>query len=536
MLKEVKRGIRAVASRKLSIPQNFIDKAIQYVAPVKAAKRMRARLAMEIFGGGYDGARKDRRSLKEWITLSNDPDGDILPDLETLRDRSRDLIRNNALAAGAIKTKVTNVIGPGMRLQSRIDREFLGMDDETADAWEAQSEREWRLFWNTKEVDLARILTGDGILRQLYHQAKENGDVLVVMPRLKRAGSVYSLKLQIIEADRLCNKDDQPDDEKMAGGVEKDTNGAPVRYHILKYHPGNLSQNKEWESVEAFGEKTGLRNVIHFFIQTRPGQSRGVPDLAPVIELFKQLGRYTEAEIMAAVISGMFTVFIESQSGEAGFDYTNLKDETGQSSSDNDIKLGNGLVVELGEGEKINTANPGRPNSSFDPFILAVLRQIGSALEIPFEILIKHFTASYSASRAALLSFWKYVLSERKALEDDFLKIVYEVWMWEAISVGRIYAPGFFLDPAIRAAYLGCKFIGPAKGMIQENVEVKAAIERVAGGLSTLADETPALTGGDWETNHKQQVKEHKKRLEDGLIEKKQPANQGGNGSSTNGQ
>ncbi|MGZ7263521.1 phage portal protein, partial [Streptococcus pyogenes] len=78
-----------------------------------------------------------------------------------------------------------------------------------------------------------------------------------------------------------------------------------------------------------------------------------------------------------------------------------------------DLRLGDGLVMELDEGESIETANPGRPNAQFDPFVMAMWKMIGGALGVPFEILVKHFTASYSASRAALLQFTHYVLTDR---------------------------------------------------------------------------------------------------------------------------
>ena len=147
------------------------------------------------------------------------------------------------------------------------------------------------------------------------------------------------------------------------------------------------------------------------------------------------------------------------------------------------------------------------------------MRQIGVGLEIPFEILIKHFTASYSAARAALLEFWKYVVTERQWLTDNFLKPVYEVWLYEAIVTGRIAAPGFFADPSIKAAYLGAVFVGQSKGQIDELKDVKAAKERLAAKLTTLEQETTEMTGGDWEKNHIQQVKERQKQLDDGLIQ-----------------
>lgn len=524
--------MREVKHAKILPNQTLLDRVIAHVSPSMALKRMRDRVKLEILAS-YDGASKDRRSLSSWTTFGYDADTDILTDLPALRERSRDLVRNNPIASGVTKTKLTWVVGSGIRLQSRIDRAALNMSDDQADEWEAKCEREWRLFWSTKDVDLSRTLNGPSITRQVYQQKNENGDIFILFPRRTRRNVPYDLCLQLIEADRVENKNQSMDTLTLAGGIRKDEDGCPIEYHILKNHPGNIyGAAKEWIIYPAFGSRTGLRNVIHYYAPTRPGQSRGVPDLSAVIEPLKQLGRYTDAEIMAAVISGYFTVFIETESGEGNFDYTNIGDETGRTTSDKDYKLGNGAIIELAKGEKIHDSNPGRPNATFDSFVLAVLRQIGVALEVPFELLVKHFTASFSAARAAVNEMWKFVMSERQHLADNFLRLVFEVWMWEAVATGRIAAPGFFADPLIRAAYLGSDWIGPAKGQIQEAQEVEAAAKRVEHGFSTLQQETTQLTGGDWETNHVQQVKERKKRLADGLIEPPiEQAAAGGNGS-----
>ena len=509
-LREVKEKIR-------SVKLNPIDKLVSFFNPESGKRRLHARMTMEIFGG-YDGASKSKRSLSQWVTSGGDADTDILNDLPDLRERSRDLCRNNPLAGGAIKTKITNVIGTGLRFQSRVNRDVLGLDDDAATRLERLIEREWRLFWESREMDLARTLNGHAITRMVYRQEKENGDVFVFMPRRKRAGMPYDLRLQIVEADRVCNEDDKADTATMAGGIERDGDGAPVQCHVLKRHPGATSGfAREWEKRRFYNQKTGLKNIIHFYNPARPGQSRGVPDLSSVIEPLKQLGRYTEAEIMAAVVSGMFTVFVESEPG-GEFDYSKIGSEVGHSAGDKDMKLGNGMIVGLDPGEKITSANPGRPNQAFDPFIMAVMRQIGVGLELPFEILIKHFTASYSAARAALLELWKYVLSERQFLTDNFLRPIQEVWMYEAVAKGRIPAPGFFDDPLIRKAYLSGAWVGPAKGQIDELKEVKAARERIDGRLSTIAAETAELTGADWDENHVQQVKERNAQIRDGLL------------------
>ena len=520
-MKEVKinRGRGRVA-----VKSNMVDKVVGYFSPVRAARRFRARAMMSLTGG-YIGASKSRRGLKEWSTLQHDADADILPDLPDLRNRSRDLIRNNPLATGAIKTKVTNVVGTGLKLQSRIDRAILNMTDDHADTWEASTEREWRLFWESKECDITRTSNGAALTKLVYRQAKENGDVFIILPRKKQKHFPYDLRLQVIEADRVSNKSWAADTKTLAGGVETDKVGAPIKYHIQKSHPGTSKTpvDMQWDIVPAFGANLGLRNVIHLFSIDRPGQSRGVPDLAPVIEPLKQLGRYSEAELMAAVISGMFTVFIETGSGESGWP-SDMADETGAKETDKDYKLASGAILDLAPGEKVHDSNPGRPNASFDPFVMSILRQIGVALELPFEILIKHFTASYSAARAAMLEAWKYFISERQWLADNFCRVVYEIWMYEAVISGRIPAPGFLSDPMARKAYLGSEWVGPAKGQIDELKEVKAARERIDAGISTLSEVTAEMTGGDWEKHHSQTCKEFEARKKAGLIvEKEKP-------------
>lgn len=509
--------------QKVEIKTTLADRVVDYLSPERGQKRLQARTMMAL-SGAYIGASKSRRALSQWPTRNGDADTDTLSDIPTLRDRSRDMIRNSPLAGGAINTTCTNAVGTGLKLQARIDREVLGMDEAEQDAWEAAAEREWALFADSQECDSARTLNFYDIQDLVFRSALESGDVFVLMPYIERKGSPYGLKLQVVEADRVGNKDRARDTATLVGGVEKDSYGAPTAYHIMDQHPGSFlggGLKIMWKVIPAFGKETGRRNVIHLYQMLRPGQTRGVPFLAPVIEPLKQLDRYTEAELMAAVISGMFTVFIETATGDTPLGPMAPTSETGGKSSDEDLKLGAGAIVGLARGEKISTANPGRPNTAFDPFVMAVLRQIGASLEIPFELLIKHFTSSYSAARAALLEAWKFFSTQRKWLSENFCQVVYEAWMEEAVASGRISAPGFFEDPIIRKAYLGAEWIGPSKGMIDERSEIEAAQMRVDMGVSTLSEETAALTGGDWERKHPQSVKEYRKRLEGGLIQDK---------------
>lgn len=493
-------------------PPNRLDRAISWVSPTWGARRARARL-VEALAGSWNGASYSRRQTKSWVTQAADADADLIYDLNTLRQRSRDLIRNAPVATGALGTAQANVVGTGLKLQSRIDSEFLRLSDEQADIWQDTVEREWRLFSESCECDYSRILNFHDLQALAFRSTLENGDCFALLPRLKRPGSPYLLKIQLVEADRVCNRDRVPDKAGLVAGIEKDeTTGAPLRYHVMNQHPECPYVAKggySWETVEAFGAKTGIRNVLHLYEQLRIGQTRGVPFLAPVVETLKMLDRYTEAELMAAVVSGLFTVFVKSESGELNFDtLSGMAAETGATSSDDDIKLGPGAVVGLKTGKDITTANPGRPNTAFDPFIKAILEQIGAALGIPFEVLIRHFNSSYSASRAALLEAWRFFRARRVWLVSSFCQPVYETFLWEAVASGRIPAPGFFASDLIRKAYCRAAWIGDSPGYVDPDKDVQAARDRIDGRLSTLDEETALLTGGDFETNLRQMAKE----------------------------
>jgi lambda family phage portal protein len=196
----------------------------------------------------------------------------------------------------------------------------------------------------------------------------------------------------------------------------------------------------------------------------------------------------------------MFTVFVKTDSG-TGINTDAILAADGKSASaDGDVGLGYGSIVDLKQGESIEDANPGRPNQAFDPFVLALCRQVGMALELPYEVLIKHFTASYSAARAALLEAWTFYLARRKWLVNHFCAPVYEAWMWEAVARGYLYAPGFTSDPFIRQAYLQAEWIGPTQGQIDPMKEVDAAGKRMELKLSTHSEECMSLMGNDWET------------------------------------
>ncbi len=507
--------------RHKPVSLNVIDRAINYVAPVHGARRFKARVFHNMAQRFYLGSSKSKRSIKEWNPLASEPDS-ALEERQTLTDRGFDLFRNAPLARGAVQTNVTNVIGAGLMLQPRINREVLNMTQDQAEELENDMKREFNFWADSLESDVRRTVPYNRSMGMAMVNMLLAGDVFALLRNFKSDSTPFTLSVQMVEGARISNENNAADTEEIIAGVKKNSLGAPVSYFISRFHPASrkFRSNRIWDEVQRFGENTGRQNVIHLFKPERPGQTRGISWLAPIIDLLKQLTTYTDAEITAAVVSGMFSVLVKTK-GAQGLDlHTDLGDETGAKSTDKDAKLASGAIIDMdAEDEDITVVNPTRPNTAFGPFVEQILRQIGVALNIPFEILIKHFTSSYSASRAALMEAWKFFISERKWFATMYCQPVYAAWLDEAVAIGRISAPGYFNDPMIRLAYQGTDWVGPPRGMIKEKEEIEAAQKRVDMSVSTLSEETAALTGGNWRQKHDQRVKEAELRVEGKLQE-----------------
>lgn len=493
------------------------------ISPEIALKRAAARKTLEVFNQGYGnhGASSEKSSMRGFKANA----GSVLEDVEehvtTLRERSRDLYMGAPIANGALKSMVTNIVGAGLKLNTQIDYEFLKMTSEEADAWETHVEREFRSWARSTNCDITRMNNFYELQQLAFLSQLMSGDCFVLLPMVKRINSPYELTLQILEADRVCNPDLAPSlTSKLVNGVEIDGRGEVIAYYIADNHPYstyNMASNK-WKRITKYGLKTGRPNVLHLMEMERPEQRRGIPIVAPVIETLKQLTRYTEAELMAAVISSMFTVFVQKEAPPKS-DFGGISSDEQLDDDDDTLELGNGLINFLQEGESVTFANPTRPNTGFDSFIVAMCRQIGVALEIPYEVLMKHFTSSYSASRGALLEAWKMYKKRREWLASSFCQPIYELFLAEAVAKGRVHAPGFFDDSIIRDAYCQAEWNGPTQGQLDPLKEVNAATKRVEEGFSTRTRETIELTGSDFfKNNHLREIEE-KARKESGLLE-----------------
>ena len=493
-------------------------------------------LNVGVKGYGQAGASRTRRALKGFNPMSGSPREDIDANNYTLRQRSRMLTMSAPIATSAIKTNRTNTIGLGLKLNPRPDKNILGLTAEQAKEWERKVKAEFKIWAEHKRNCDSTGMNNFYEIQQLcFYSWLSSGDVFVLRREKKVGNCPYLLKLYVVEADRCSTPVDglatslfytegvdKNTGNKIYDGVEVDKDAAVVAYHFRNTYPFEITREQtKWVRVKAYGESTGLPNVLHVINSERPEQYRGVPYLAPVIEELLQLRRYTEAEITAAVIESFFTAFIKTTEETSDIPFNEVgngqPDKDDASYDPNEYEMGPGTMNVMNPGEDVVFADPKRPASGFESFHQAICSQIGAALEIPEDLLTKKFGSSYSASRAALLEAWKSFKMYRAWFVSDFCNPVYEIWLSEAVAIGRIEAPGFFEDPLMHEAWLGCEWVGPSQGQLDPLKEVQAELLAVKEGLTTRTAAAEKINSSDWDVNMNQIEMELRRMNEIGM-------------------
>lgn len=491
----------------------------------KTIPKGETRKVIKNYGYSEAGASWQKKNMKGFNAQSRSPARDIDDNNLTLRQRSRMLYMAAPIAASAIRSNRTNVVGNGLKLKCTINRERLGLSQKAAEAWQKKTEAEFDLWASRKNACDATGVNDFYSIQQLCMTASLlSGDAFVLLKRYERTDLLpYSLRLHVIEADRIRTPTDcsitypsyttgkWKNGNTIYDGVEVDDNGMIQAFHIANTYPYDFNGAvTKFARVEAYGKETGLPNILHIMESERPDQYRGVPYLAQVIEPLLQLRRYTEAEITAALVQSFHTAFIVTNKDATAMPFNEVAQDN-ISRDENEYEMGPGTINILEQGEDVKFASPTHPDTGFDVFVRAIAAQIGAALEIPADLLLKEFNSSYSASRAALLEAWKAFRMRREWLTNDLCRPVYEVWLTEAVAAGRISAPGFLTDPLIRSAYLSSDWIGPSQGQIDPVKEVTAAIMAIEAGLSTRSAESIKLNGTLYSNNVEQLKAENEK-------------------------
>jgi lambda family phage portal protein len=516
--------MREVSAQPVTFAHRFADGLDQLVAtfwPARGLRRQAYRLAAQNLAHlrtVHRSASRDRLRA-DWIPGGGSADADTLLELPEIRARCRDLVTNDGHAAAFVATMAANVIGTGITPQSRVDAAAIQADEPTAARIQDQIEAAWErwLPW----ADAAGRLHFADIQEQAFRQILTNGEVFILRQRITDdARRPYPLAVQMIEADRVDTPPDQRRNKNIRAGVELGDRGQPVAYHVRRTHPGEGTlatspEDKRFDRIEAF-DAEGRPNILHLYQQTRPGQTRGLPVLDPVLPLFKDLQDYLEAEVVAARVAACFAVFVRRP---AAYEAALARSEpvAGQRRE----TLEPGIIEYLEEGEDISTFAPQRPGAQFDAFITRILRIIGAPAGLSYETLTKDFSKSnYSSARAALLEARRHFRGWQQWLARRLCQPLWELLIEEAYLAGDLPDVDYYEAPR---DYAAVRWILPGWDWLDPQKEVNASQTSINSHLSTLADEC-AARGADWQANLEQAAREARYRRELGLPDPTAPA------------
>lgn len=519
---------------------SLLNKIIAAVNPAYAVKKAAADLALKAMASisregdrsetKHRGASRIVRGLRNWSVIPGSGRSDLPhSERETLIGRSYDAVRNHMVARAAATRIRTKVVGSGLMYRPSVDYLRLGISEAEGDRLNEIILDRWTHYANDPlECDAEATLDFQGICALIEISRFLSGDVFVTTPFVQRPGCTYELKFQLIDALRVTNPFGRANSKELSDGIETDKLGAPIYYYVRDTHPADpYFGTNTYLRLDVFGSVTGRRRVFHVWNdKDRIGAMRGTPALAPILEPLELLNQWSSSELYAALISSFFTVFIERK----GNDFTNTNAQAfnsvqdlqpgeaapgGGSSglSDGLMGLGRGAIVDLGPDEQAKFADPNRPNLSFDPFFMAMINQMGAALEIPADVLMLRYQSSYSAARAAMLEAYSYFVLRRDSLQMQFCEPGKQLWMDEAVARGLLPELTGYADPDRRAAYNQGSWIGPARGAMDEDKEAKAAKTRVELGISNLTIETASASGRDWKEVNRVALAEKKVRV-----------------------
>lgn len=444
----------------------LLDKIIGIFSPAVELGRVKHRRAIEILQERkFEGASVGRRT-REWRTSSTSANAAKSGQINRLRDRSRDLIRNNSYAKKGQAVVTNNVVGKGIMANIKTGSDET--DTKIQTVWD-----DW--IKSPKAVDYEGKLDFNSLTRLCMSSIFESGEVLV---RRRRTEDGIGIKLQILEADHLVNDQafqESPDTgNRIVQGIEIDETGAAVAYHLHKNHPGNLAVETKNISSVFDTVRVPATDIIHIYRKERPGELRGVPWLAPVIIKLRELDEFEDAMLVRQKVAAMYAGFIHDLGTPDG-DLFDVDEKTGEKLD----KLEPGMIVHLPAGKDIKFGSPPLPQAeAYKFYISSHLHGVSSGLGITYESLTGDLSeVNFSSARMGRLDMNENVDGWRLSMIIPmFLNPVFD-WFLEAIEI-----QGEEIG-SIRAGW-----VPPKAVIIDPTKEIPAQIRAVRGGLVTLSD------------------------------------------------
>ena len=432
----------------------------------------------------YTGAIRDRLT-SSWVAPNSSADSLINGSNKILRQRAREVIRNNPWGRNAARQIVSNVVGPnGFKLQSSV-KKLRGqtLDNKINNAIESK----FKKWSNHKSCDVAGRSSFVDICRLVMMAMITDGECLIRIIKQPFGKSSIPFALQILEGDMLdddySGRDSKGSNWKM--GIRQDKWGRALEYCFFSKHPGET----------AFPSVTGQQRhvlvpadeVIHLFVPDRSSQSRGVTQFASSLQSLHHIDGYANAALTSARANACLQGFIENKDPEL--------DNGGEVLEEERITdFQPGTFHYLNPNESINIPDMDSPNKEFPEFMRAMLRSVAASVGIGFESVSKDFSQSnYSSSRLSLLEDRAQYRAIQNYLIEHFLEPVYENFIEMSVLSGNLNLPNYETDSE---RYQQVRFVPRGFSFIDPQREVAAAKESIKAGFKTVTD-IVSEQGGD---------------------------------------
>ena len=435
----------------------------------------------------YQGALVSRLT-SDWMSSQLSADAEIRNSLRKLRDRSRELVRNNPYARQAKRTTQINIVGNGMKFQSLVVQQRGGKRDQRVNNIIEEAWSEWS---QANSCDCAG--------KYSFHQFEwlaagalcESGEAIFRIVRKPFGDSQVPLALQMIESDLLDEEYDGKTlnkNNEWRNGVEVDEWGRAIRYAILTKHPGD-AYYLDYSANRKLHIFIPAEDIIHLFLPERPGQNRGVPWFHSVMADMHQLQGYEEAAVIRARAGASIMGFIQNDQGELiGDDVQN--NQRIQSFEPGTFRY-------LMPNESVTVPDIDYPSQQYEMFVKNKIRRFATGIGCSFETISKDFSeTNYSSSRLSLLEdreHWKFC---QKYIIDNFHYRIFKEWLDLAVLSGVIDFPDYASNSK---RYCKPRWTPPAQHYVDPLKEIKAYREAEQAGYMTKSQVIAQTNGGDYD-------------------------------------
>lgn len=403
---------------------NPIDRMVAWFSPEKGLRRHAARKALAY----YESARptRQRKAARE----RGSADTSILRAGTSLREQARHLEENHDLAKGILDILVQNVVGPsGIGIEpmprrhdgtihQELARQILALHRD----WSRRPEVTWQHDWPSSQRLVARSMfrDGEGLAQQLTGRVANLSH-----------GTRIPSSLELAEADLLPMDYNDPG-RRIVMGVEQNTWGRPVRYHLYKEHPGNM-HSPHYRAADM--KPVPASRILHPKLVQRIRQTRGVSVFATVLSRLEDLKDYEESERIAAKVAASMAAYIKK--GDSG-----LYDGQGEEEEPRDLRFRPGMVFDdLEPGEEIGTIDTTRPNTSLEAHRRGQQRALAAGTGVTYSSSAKDYDGSYSSQRQELVEGWGAYGVLANEFISQFVQPVHETNVRAALASGLLTLP-----------------------------------------------------------------------------------------------